>query len=623
MSIIVISDNKPGNPANTTEVAEVAPGNPANTTEVAEVKPDRVGGDVVNLNFAQQLYNVDFDYARASSASYIDRFINEQSQYNYVLRNDYVGSVTNLVKYSEQFDNAAWVKSNSIVIENFALNSQGLKTACLLYPTTSGTLRNASNTITGRNTNLHTVSFDLKSNGFEWALVVDANGSTGVWFNLINGSIGQQESGSTGAIESLCDGWYRCSVTSLGAATSVAKIMLADSNGSTSSTASGKSGVLVDRAQLTESAKPLPYVKTLDAAVTQAFTAKPRIEYAPETGECLGYLAEGASTNLALRSDEFTNASWSKIATTVTANDAISPDGTKSATLLRATTNLGGYISQSIVPTADTIYTVGCFFKTKNRNTLAILVVGSGGIGGSARLIVNLAEETFSIVVLSGEIAISGSLKNVGNGWYRVSFTFNSLNNTSIQFRFSPHAYESLAVGDESYIWGAQLEALPFATSYIRTVGAAVSRAADVLTASGDIPDINELVSINYRASVYGQAGTSIKSVISHNGIANRNIYAATSGVESHRAFHGASSVPFGDSVPNVQYKISYVYDRSTLSLYVDSVLKSGASAQLESGETNGTVSVGHLAGANALYGHIKEVAIYNRALTQNEVKAL
>lgn len=65
-------------------------------------------------------------------------------------------------------------------------------------------------------------------------------------------------------------------------------------------------------------------------------SGSPRSRYDPTTLEYQGYFAEGARTNICLHSEELDNAVWVKSDITVTANDAISPDGTQNADLLTA-----------------------------------------------------------------------------------------------------------------------------------------------------------------------------------------------------------------------------------------------------------------------------------------------
>src|SRR5690606_5381998 len=70
-----------------------------------------------------------------------------------------------------------------------------------------------------------------------------------------------------------------------------------------------------------------------DSAGTQQTAAvnEPRVDYDPLTLELRGLLVEEQRTNLLLRSQEFDNASWSKVSSSVSANAAVAPDGTLTA----------------------------------------------------------------------------------------------------------------------------------------------------------------------------------------------------------------------------------------------------------------------------------------------------
>ena len=90
---------------------------------------------------------------------------------------------------------------------------------------------------------------------------------------------------------------------------------------------------------------------------------------------------------------------------------------------------------------------------------------------------------------LSTGAVISGanaSIVSVGNGWYRCIVTGTPVNTNSLIYLASGGAASYTGDGTSGvYIWGAQLEAGAFATSYIPTTSASVTRAADSATMTG------------------------------------------------------------------------------------------------------------------------------------------
>jgi len=222
-------------------------------------------------------------FTRASSATYVDsnRLIrtaatNEPRFDHNPATGESLGLLieeqrTNLLTYSEQFDNAYWGKDGTAVTPNAATAPDGTLTAGLLYTITSGIASVYSNLGTVSSA-FYTTTVYLKSAGFTWASVYGPQGNISAFFNLIAGTVGTVGAGLTASISSVGNGWYRCSVTQTATYASF-YVLPADANGTLTSTASGTSGIFIWGAQLEQGSFPTSYIPTTTAAVTRATDA--------------------------------------------------------------------------------------------------------------------------------------------------------------------------------------------------------------------------------------------------------------------------------------------------------------------------------------------------------------
>ena len=74
------------------------------------------------------------------------------------------------------------------------------------------------------------------------------------------------------------------------------------------------------------------------------------------------------SENLLLRSEEFDNASWLKLDTTITANAAIAPDGTLTADLITEGSALTAVTYQYLTLVAQKTYTTSIYLRRGNHD---------------------------------------------------------------------------------------------------------------------------------------------------------------------------------------------------------------------------------------------------------------
>jgi hypothetical protein len=153
----------------------------------------------------------------------------------------------NLLTRTEEFDNAAWTKSNVTVTANATTAPNGTTTADLVYPTTSGTDRFVYQV--GPSIN-YKEGIYAKAAGKSWIRLATSTTTTeGAYFDVQNGVVGTVGSQASGAkITPVGSGWYLCSVTVLTGA--YHEVFVCDANGSTSVTANGTDGVYIWGADL-------------------------------------------------------------------------------------------------------------------------------------------------------------------------------------------------------------------------------------------------------------------------------------------------------------------------------------------------------------------------------------
>jgi hypothetical protein len=220
---------------------------------------------------------------------------------------------------------------------------------------------------------------------------------------------------------------------------------------------------------------------TLQTAATDV----PRFDHNPTTGESLGLLVEEARTNLLLRSEEFDNASWTKTNSSVTQNAAVAPNGTTTADRLTedGTATSTHLANGAATITAGTTYTYSVYAKSDTRRWLLVSPGGSWGYGWFD------VQAGVTGTLVNGGSSATSSIQSVGNGWFRCVITATAVDNRiGIQLLLATGNNIITYTGDGTsglFLWGAQLEAGAFPTSYIATTTAAATRAADVVSITG------------------------------------------------------------------------------------------------------------------------------------------
>lgn len=204
----------------------------------------------------------------------------------------------NLLLQSEDFSSASWIKGALLSPVSGRPDRAGGNTAWKLIPD-------------GTNTNLHrvfqllttngTYYFEAKAAGYGFVyLVAD---TTSVLVNLSNGA----QAGAVGAVavQDLGNGWWGISGVTPVNGTNV-QIWVFDSFAGSSYSGDGVSGIDVWHPQLNNGDKTA-YVPTTTSPVYL-----PRLTHST-LGVPLGTLIEGQATNLLGKTDDLTDADWSKV----------------------------------------------------------------------------------------------------------------------------------------------------------------------------------------------------------------------------------------------------------------------------------------------------------------------
>jgi hypothetical protein len=594
------------------------------------------------MNFADGLYEqagqsiAESDlltYSRASSATFIDKYVTPSGKEAFFLNTDYVGSVTNFARYSEEFDNSAWTKTNTTVQENRAIAPDGTLTADLVLDnSTSGAHLVGQSVVASIGPDL-TLSVYAKRENINIFTLYEDGLNIGVEFNLLTGSaratFGTPLNYSSRHVG---DGWFLCTMTISSPPSGIAemKIYMRDA----SSYSGTGQGVYFWGAQVTETISVRPYVKTTLTSASQTFSESLRIGYDAATGENLGVLIEGGRTNLCLYSERLDNASWTKSDSSISANDTIAPDLTVSADKFEAgsTAFVAPFVGQSISVSASSTYTVSAFIKRESV-LICQLSFNLGDVSGDPR--VNFDLSTGTIGAQDAGID-NASITLVGNGWFRISATVETLTTTMRpRFQLMKDATDtrnqgnSWTAGEGLYIWGVQVEQGSTASSYIRTTTGAASRLADQLSipVAGNVPSGD--VTIHAKVSVTPDDATGSNRFIYRVDAVSQAILALVSPTGDLRIRHGStpSTVKVAGS-KGESYKLTHTFDstENILSGYFNGVqsFSQDAGTRAEIGNA-GVIGIGNNSpiALEQLNGHIKHLKIYDEALTAAEVAQL
>jgi len=376
------------------------------------------------------------------------------------------------------------------------------------------------------------------------------------------------------------------------------------------------------------------YVLGSGGTIVPVATDEPAIEFNTD-GSFKGLLVEPAATNLCLRSENITT-TWVPINATRTANATTALDGNTTADKLgdNGATGTGNVtVFQTITVSSSTKYTASVFLKA---DQLAFARLEAYQYDGA-----NTGEQYFG---LSGDGSL-GTASNLDDstitkypdGWYRCSITFTTGANTTFPFAiYLANSISSTIVnldGTSSiFVWGAQVEASPIATSYIPTTTASVTRNKDdiSLTGASDLIGQSEgtlYVEVDWRLTT----GTTQLLLSANDGTGNNRvlIYKNSSPDELRMYAEADGDIKTNQGVSSTSFsgiqKIAFAYKTDDFELYQNgSSVSSDTSGSLAALATLTDIDLGQLNDASLQANMwIRAVALYKTRLTDDQLADL
>ncbi len=340
----------------------------------------------------------------------------------------------------------------------------------------------------------------------------------------------------------------------------------------------------------------------------------------------LGYLAEGQRTNLCLQSQTF-NTTWvaTNVGTdaTISPDTTVAPDGTTTGdSLVEDGATNQHYCQQSITFTA-VAQTFSVYVKASTRTWCALqLNDGTNNFQAFFQLTGNGTVGTVTGTGATATVSVVGS-----GGWYRCTLTCTPLAAAGGLYikgatADTVNSYAGSNGSTAIVLWGAQLEAASFASTYIPTTTASVTRNADVLTypLAGNVAGLN--------GACYAEI--TIPNTISS--VEQDLVVSTTGGAMLYKASTGQLSVFDGTgerkgNVLNATSSVLKTASRWDASSITTQTFQAGVAASVASYDGDlspaTAIGIGRSIASTELYGTVKNVRIYTSALTAAQLQAM
>ena len=354
----------------------------------------------------------------------------------------------------------------------------------------------------------------------------------------------------------------------------------------------------------------------------------PRLDWL--NSNCPILLLEGQKTNELYYSSDFNN--WSKTNITVASDSQTSPSGEYDADPITRNSALTSYISKqySKSSSANLDMTLSVFVRQNVGDYFALRAQGT--YPNRVDVLFQFSTKTFTTSEGGVDFQlISTNYDDYGNGWYRLSFKYETDSASTCTVLFSPRTIAGQVdstdgASDSSvFLWGAQCEYNDL-SSFIPTTTGSGTREAETCTGSTDATIFNDSEGVLYAEVSTNFEGIGGVKAVSVQYDANNYvaIYFRNDNNLSARVV-GSGNITQVDTTYaiNTFYKIAVSYNSTNVKFYVN-----GTQVDIDTTNTLPTslnkISFNRGSGyGTEMEGKCKDLRYYDTALTDAELTAL
>jgi hypothetical protein len=336
-----------------------------------------------------------------------------------------------------------------------------------------------------------------------------------------------------------------------------------------------------------------------DGLIQSAAINTARFDHDPITLACKGLLIEESKTNLFARSAELGNAYWTNSNLSISSDDQTSPDGGLNAETITVSAGTPS-IYRAVTCTASTVYTLSFYIKI--------------GTLTPSDFKFAVRDDTNGVFIAEN---ITPNVTPVTTEWRRVTYTFTTpVGCVTVRPYLVRYGYISAGT---FFLWGAQLEAGAFPTSYIPTTTASVVRSADVCSITGSA-----------FTGFYNQSEGTLFANTQSTGSGDRrpvafdignnsqfyNFYATSALSRYAQASGSLGSFTMAGTVPSTPLLYAGTLKHGDYSLALNGSIVGSSAVSLGATFTTLRIGAGGGGGGQFLCGHLASIRYYKKRLS-------